>query len=297
MKPDEAHKATDHRLERMEKRIARIYRTASKEVGEKAKSFFDEFTAEDEKRAKLVAEGKMSKTTYCLWRRQNIMQTERFIQLQEVLTQSLVNANKTALSYINGELPAVYSLNYNAIGDGIQQAVNGYSFTLLDANTVKRLTAENPQLLPEKKLDIPKDKKWNRKLIKSQVLQGIVQGDTIPQISKRMEHVVGMNATSAVRNARTMVTSAENGGRMDMMHKAQKDGIIVRKLWISSNQYGRTRDWHMPGAFDSLEVDLDEPFHNDFGDIMFPGDPTADGANVYNCRCTLGSVVKGFRKT
>ena len=297
MKPDKAHEATDRRLERMEKRIARIYRTASKEVSEKAKSFFDEFTAEDEKRAKLVTEGKMSKTTYHLWRRQNIMQTERFIQLQEVLTQSLANANKTALSYINGELPAVYSLNYNAIGEGIRQAVNGYSFTLLDASTVKRLTAENPQLLPEKKLDIPKDKKWNRKLIKSQVLQGIVQGDTIPQISKRMEHVVGMNANSAVRNARTMVTSAENGGRMDMMHKAQRDGIIVRKLWISSNQSGRTRDWHMPGAFDSLEVDLDEPFHNDFGDIMFPGDPTADGANVYNCRCTLGSVVKGFRKT
>ena len=297
MKPDKAHKDTDRRLERMEKRIARIYRTASKEVGEKAKSFFDEFAAEDEKRAKLVAEGKMSKTTYHLWRRQNIMQTERFIQLQEVLTQSLANANKTALSYINGELPEVYSLNYNAIGEGIRQAVNGYSFTLLDANTVKRLSAENPQLLPKKKLDIPKDKKWNRKLIKSQVLQGIVQGDTIPQISKRMEHVVGMNANSAVRNARTMVTSAENGGRMDMMHKAQKDGIIVRKLWISSNQSGRTRDWHMPDAFDSLEVDIDEPFHNDFGDIMFPGDPTADGANVYNCRCTLGSVVKGFRKT
>ena len=191
----------------------------------------------------------------------------------------------------------MYSLKYSAIGEGIQQAVNGYSFTLLDANTVKRLSADNPQLLPEKKLDIPRDKKWNRKLIKSQVLQGIVQGDTIPQISKRMEHVVGMNANSAVRNARTMVTSAENGGRMDMMHKAQDDGIIVRKLWISSNQSGRTRDWHMPDAFDSLEVDLDEPFHNDFGDIMFPGDPTADGANVYNCRCTLGSVVKGFRKT
>ena len=291
MKPDKAHEATDRRLERMEKRIARIYRTASKEVGEKAKSFFDEFTAEDEKRAKLVAEGKMSKTAYHLWRRQNIMQTERFIQLQEVLTQSLANANKTALSYINGELPAVYSLNYNAIGEGIRQAVNGYSFTLLDASTVKRLTAENPQLLPEKKLDIPKDKKWNRKLIKSQVLQGIVQGDTIPQISKRMEHVVGMNANSAVRNARTMVTNAENGGRMDMMHKAATDGVIMRKRWIATTD-SRTRDWHRD--LDGKEADMDEPFQNDFGDIMFPGDPTADGANVYSCRCTLGYRVVGF---
>ena len=51
----------------------------------------------------------------------------------------------------------------------------------------------------------------------------------------------------------------------------------------------------MPGAFKSLEVDIDEPFQNDFGDIMFPGDPTADGANVYNCRCTLGYRVVGFK--
>lgn len=294
MTHDEAHKATDRRLERMEKRIARIYRTVSKEVGEKAQSYFDKFAAEDEKKARLVADGKLSKAEYTQWRRRKLTQTERFIQLQEVLTQSLVNANKTALAYVNGQLPAVYLLNYNAVGEGIRQAVNGYSFTLLDANTVKRLSAENPQLLPTKKLDIPKDKKWNRKLIKSQVLQGIVQGETIPQISKRMERVVGMNANSAVRNARTMVTSAENGGRMDMMHQAQDDGIIVRKLWISTSD-SRTRDWH--SDLDGKEADIDEPFQNDFGDIMFPGDPTAAGANVYNCRCTLGSVVKGFRKT
>lgn len=294
MTHDKAHKATDRQLARMEKRIARIYRTASKEVGEKAQSYFDKFAAEDEKKARLVADGKLSKAEYTQWRRRKLTQTERFIQLQEVLTQSLVNANKTALAYVNGQLPAVYSLNYNAVGEGIRQAVNGYSFTLLDASTVKRLSAENPQLLPTKKLDIPKDKKWNRKLIKSQVLQGIVQGETIPQISKRMERVVGMNANSAVRNARTMVTSAENGGRMDMMHQAQDDGIIVRKLWISTSD-SRTRDWH--SDLDGKEADIDEPFQNDYGDIMFPGDPTAAGANVYNCRCTLGSVVKGFRKT
>ena len=55
----------------------------------------------------------------------------------------------------------------------------------------------------------------------------------------------------------------------------------------------RSRDWHRD--LDGVEVDIDEPFQNDFGDIMFPGDPTADGANVYNCRCTLGYRVVGFK--
>ena len=146
------------------------------------------------------------------------------------------------------------------------------------------------------------------------MLQGILQGESIPDISKRvfgeimkksktegltdkeMGALLKRNREAAVRSARTMVTGAENAGRIDMMHKAATDGVIMRKRWISSDQPGRTRDWHMPGAFKSLEVDIDEPFQNDFGDIMFPGDPTADGANVYNCRCTLGYRVVGFEK-
>ena len=112
------------------------------------------------------------------------------------------------------------------------------------------------------------------------------------KIADRMQTVTDMNGVSAIRNARTMVTGAENAGRIDMMHKAATDGVIMRKRWIATTD-SRTRDWHRD--LDGIEVDMDEPFQNDFGDIMFPGDPTADGANVWNCRCTLGYRIVGFK--
>jgi hypothetical protein len=134
------------------------------------------------------------------------------------------------------------------------------------------------------------------KKINSQVLQGIIQGESIPNISKRIMNVQEMNKDAAIRSARTIVTGAENKGRLDSFKRAEADGIILQKEWLSSDQPGRTRNWHLPGAFKSLIVDIDKPFHNSVGDIMFPGDPSADGANVYNCRCSMASVVKGFKK-
>ena len=293
---DKAHKATDELLEAMEHELAAIYREAQKGISDKAEAYFEQFQRLDEKKRKLVADGKLSEDEYLKWRKNKILYSNRFVTLQGQITAELARVNETAAAYINDQLPDVYALNYNYVGKGVQRAVKGYSFTLIDANTVKRLATKTDSLLPKRKVDVPKDKLWNAKKMRAQVLQGILQGESMGKIADRMQTVTDMNGVSAIRNARTMVTGAENAGRIDMMHRAAADGVIMRKRWISSNQPGRTRDWHMPGAFKSLEVDIDEPFQNDFGDIMFPGDPTADGANVYNCRCALGYRVVGFKK-
>ena len=290
---DKAHKATDKRLEAMERELAAIYREAQKGISDKAAAYFDQLIKQDEKKKALVADGKLSEDEYLQWRKNKILYSKRFVTLQGQITGELARVNQTAAAYINDQLPDVYALNYNYVGKGVQRAVKGYSFTLIDANTVKRLATKTDGLLPKRKVDVPKDKLWNAKKMRTQVLQGILQGESMDKIADRMQTVTDMNGVSAIRNARTMVTGAENAGRIDMMHKAATDGVIMRKRWIATTD-SRTRDWHRD--LDGKEADLDEPFHNDFGDIMFPGDPTADGANVYNCRCTLGYRVAGFEK-
>ena len=127
----------------------------------------------------------------------------------------------------------------------------------------------------------------------SEVLQGILRGDPMDKIASRLSKVTDMNATAAIRNARTMVTGAENKGRQDSYKRAEEDGIIIKREWLAAND-SRTRHWH--AELDGVEVGVDEPWENEFGKIMFPGDPSADPANVYNCRCSMAAKVIGFNK-
>ena len=301
---DKAHKATDKQIEAMERHIDKIYREAENGVIQKAEAYFRQFDRLDKQKAEQVAKGLLSEEEYLKWRKNKMLYGKRFDNMKQQIAQELATVNETALAYINGELPKTYIANYNAVNEGIQNTVDGYSFELVDKNTVKKIATEGDKsLLPppsqktiaklEKSLAEGKDIRWNTKKINAEVLQGVLQGESMDKIAKRMRNVTDMNKTSAIRNARTMVTGAENAGRMDMLHKATADGIQVQKEWIAAID-ARTRHWH--ADLDGDLKDIDEPFVNDYGKIMFPADPTAHPANVYNCRCSLGYKVLGFAK-
>lgn len=287
---DKAHKKTDKKISEMEKRLTAIYSEAEKDIAEKMEKYFAQFQKADDEKRKLVELGELTEAEYKEWRQGKIMYGTRFTALKKNISEELLHVNETATAYINGELPEVYALNYNAL-EGTVNGVGGYSFTLVDKDTVKHLATTDSSLLPTRKLDPAKDIAWNMKKINSQVLQGIIQGESIPKISKRIMNVQQMNKEAAVRSARTIVTGAECKGRMDSYKRAQDDGIILEREWIATKDR-RTRDWH--GELDGVEKPIDEPFENAFGEIMYPGDPSAHGANVYNCRCTIAAVVKGF---
>ena len=295
---DIAHTKTDQKLEEMEKRLSAIYSRAEKEIGERWKEYLVEAQAEiDElqKAYELVKKGgdkneirkagiKLSKA-----KRNRTLMNNRFEDLTERTASELANVNKTALTYINGQLPEVYSINYNVLAPTVG-GVGGYSFALVDADTVKNLATTDNSLLPYKQLDEKADIRWNVKKMNSEVLQGILQGDPMDKIANRLSKVTGMNATAAIRNARTMVTGAENKGRQDSYARAEADGIILERTWLATND-SRTR--HSHAVLDGETKPIDTPFSNG---LMYPGDPDGEPSEVYNCRCTLIAKVKGFKK-
>lgn len=296
---DQAQKVTNQELKKMENHLKKVYSQAKRDVGrewykymESIKPKADELLKAYED-AKLTGDKDLIKETgkeYGQFLRQQTYMNEKYKSMLDTTTTKLANVNEIALSYLNNEMPKVYVTNYNQLSKDMPA---GISFSLVDETTVKNLVKDNPKLLPTKKLDIPKDKRWNQKAINAQVLQGIIQGESIPEMAKRLTPIMDRNKTSAIRNARTMTTSAQNKGRLDSYKAAQDNGVVLHKVWMATNS-DRTRAWH--AALNGVEVDIDEPFENDYGEIMFPGDPDADPGNVYNCRCTMTTKIIGFKR-
>ena len=286
---DKAHILTDEKLEEMERRLSAIYSRAEKEIQKTADEYFDKFHKQDESKRKLLEQGKITEDEYKKWRKNKIMYGKRFTEMKDQCAKQLLNVNETALAYVNDQLPEIYAINYNALAKSVD-GVGGYVFTLLDANTVKHLAVEDKSLLPYKKLDPAKDIPWNMKKINTETLQGIIQGESMGKIAKRIRNVQEMNRTQAIRSARTIVTGAENKGRQDSYARAEADGIILQKEWLATND-NRTRHSHV--LLDGDIVDQDKKFDNG---LMFPGDPNGEPSEVYNCRCSMTAVVKGFKK-
>ena len=297
---DKAHLATDELLDKMERRLRAIYTRASREIGEAWKAYLKEAGTEIADLQRQYQEAKAANDTELTRqlgkslqkaKRERTLTDKRYRELTRQTAEQLAHVNETATAYINNNLPEVYAMNYNATGEAFN-GIGGYSFTLTDADTIRNLVESDSSLLPMRELDFAKDVAWNIEKMNTEVLQGILQGEPIDKIADRLTQVIGMNLRSAISAARTMVTSAENKGRQDGFERAAAMGIILEREWIATSD-GRTSDWHR--ELDGVTVGVDEPFEDAIGKIMYPGDPSANGSNVWNCRCTLAAKILGFK--
>ena len=290
-----ADQKTEKELAAMEKYLTQQFKTAEKEILSKSKKYFKKFDKQDKEKKKQLKAGEITQEEYETWKKNKIMYGEHWNNLVSNIQNELANVNQTAVDYVNGKVPQIYAVNYNSVAEHIENSpIEGYSFELIDSNTVYGLVNRKEIMLPHKDLDKTKDKAWNAKKVNSCVLQGILQGSSMDEIAKNLAKVTGeSNGKAAIRNARTMVTGAENAGRQDGMNAAAEDGVQFKKVWIATTD-SRTRDSHK--ELDGQEVDPDKKFEVNNHEIEFPGDWHAEACEVYNCRCTLGTKILGFKK-
>lgn len=285
-----ARKATNSLLEELEQRIGEEYAKAALELQERAEKYFEAYEARDAAKRALVRAGVLSEADYKKWRVGALTHHRRYTELVDTLARIAVNADQAAMGMARGILPDIFGLNLNA-GTFEVEKLTGIdtSFTLYNREAVTLLLRNNPDLLPQaapgsptaRKLAENRDLVWNRQHINSVVTQGILQGDSMKGIAKRLEQVTKMDKSAAIRNARTMATSAENAGKKYAYERASVLGLHVRNMWLATHD-GRTRESH--SFLDGQIRELDEEFSNG---LMYPGDPDGEPEEVYNCRCSL----------
>lgn len=297
---DIGHQETDELLEEMEKRIQREYQQAVRELEEKLRDYMRRFEKKDEIWRRRLDAGEVTRREYQEWRKGQMIVGKRWEDMKETLAEDLHNSNVIARGIIDGYMPDVYAVNHNYGTYQIETSGNvNTSYTLYDHETVERIIRYNPEILPppgprmNSILATRKDLRWQEGQIQSVTLQGILQGESIPNLAKRIANTLGeFNHKDTIRYARTATTGAENAGRMDSYRRAQNMGIDLEREWLAVHDE-RTRHTH--SMLDGQKRKIDEPFEVDGYEIMYPGDPKAAGEMIWNCRCTLGGAVKGWK--
>lgn len=279
----------DSRERILRQRLSAEYKKAENELQKELNEYYKRFQKQDKEKAKLVSQGRLDQSEYIKWRKNKMLYRDTLIQKVDVMSQHLLNVNKQARDIIRKEMFGVYADQYNFGKYEVEKGLKvNTSFTLFDQKTVERMAEKNPKLLPERKAPDGKVLKYSRRKVNTAITQGVLKGDSIDKIARRLTDVVGIEEGYARLNARTAMTGAQNAGRLDSYFDSKALGINIRKQWMATLDE-RTRTSHQ--ELDGEIVDIDKKFSNG---LEYPGDPEGHPREVYNCRCTMIAVLPDF---
>ena len=284
---DLGERFTERRLEEVKKELGRIYTEAENDLRKKVLQYTKDYVRIDAHKRALVASGKLTEAEYKRWQQGQVFIGNRWKSKVQQMARSLVRVEENAEKLVYERQLSCFADNTNYFEFRIDKE-HGFSgnFGVYDTASVARIIEEEPELLRRRYVKQVKCEAWNVKIINNCITQGILQGESIQQIAERMARdTASADMKAMVRYARTAMTGAQNGGRIRAMRESKRLGIYVRKVWIAVAD-DRTRDAHLD--LDGKVAEVDKPFESELGPIMFPGDPNASDANIWNCRCALG---------
>lgn len=305
---DEGQKEAEELIYLMLYDVAELYAIVLKNILKIIKDYFKKFATKDKIKRKMLKSGEITQKEYSAWKSQLLMMGQRWKDQASVICGDLTKAHGIAKSIVQGYIPDVYSIGSTYGQYQIEKELSQYdigisgsvdanvSYTLYDRDTVEKLMRENPQILPElnpysetaRLIREGKINQWTYQQLQSQMLQGILAGESNDQIADRLQNITNQELKSVTRYARTATTAAENAGRIDSYQRAEKMGIELEQQWLATLDM-RTRSSHR--QLDGESIKVGEKFSNG---LRFPGDPQGAAGEVWNCRCTLVAKLTGI---
>lgn len=296
MKQTDLDRISTRQLNKLRRRILRVYGTARREMTEQLTEFLERYQKLDAYKRQQLETGKITESDYRTWLRNQVFQSEMMHQKLDNITQTCTTAQHTAYKLARDEQYDIFALGANWAFYELEQAAGvAFNLTLYNTEAVKRLLVENPKLVPNKRIKSESNKTYDARVFNRYVMQGIVQGKSVHDIA--VQAVQGMADTEvhwAMNNAITALTGAQNAGTLQQIRNAKERGIPIEKQWNSTLDY-KTRNMHR--LLDQQSVDPDEPFRVQGYELQYPGDPNGAPEMVYHCRCTLtANLLKYPRK-
>lgn len=288
---DYGDRYTEKKISAVNRELRKTFRTAQKELKKKLADFEKRHAKENQRKKDQLAAGKITKQDYQDWLTGQVFIRNQWQANLRQVCKTMHDANQQTMNIINNSRFDVFAENYNFNAWQAEKAIN-VSFNLYNAESVARLMTDDPQLLPEWKINEEKDYIWNYNRVNNIVRQGIIQGEGIPEITDRLCSGLATSNESKMRMfARTALGAAQSAGRQKQMEDAAAMGIEVNKRWMAAHD-SKTRDAHRD--LDGQEVPYDKPFKSELGEIEYPKDPKAHPANVFNCRCTMVTIYPKY---
>lgn len=290
MPQTELDRISDRHLNRLRRRILRVYEQARREMTDQLTEFLERFQQLDAHKREQLENGTLTEADYKTWLRNQVFQSELMTQKLDNITRTCTTAQQTAYQLAREEQYSIFATGANyAFYELEQQAGVAFNLTLYSTEAVRRLLKENPKLVPNKRIKSESSRTYDARVFNRYVMQGIIQGKSVHDIA--VQAVNGMADTEihwAMNNAITALTGAQNAGALQQMRNARALGIDTEKRWNCTLDY-RTREMHR--LLDQETAALEEPFEVEGYEIMYPGDPDAAPEMVYHCRCKLTSAL------
>ena len=285
----------DDELEQLEERLTALYANATNDVLSDYKKWMSHYKANyNEMCAKLEAD-EITKKEFQEWVDRRMVDNKLFTETVNSMTDVLVNTDMVAMALVNDELPLIIAQSYNFVQSlgfaaADEAGLSVGTFQIYNARTVQSLIKDNPDIL--KYFNKKEDYRYNKDRVNNAITHSILNGNSIQKTANRLMGVSSMDENSAIRTARTAMTAAENLGRNESFHDLKEKGVPCRLQWSATHD-DRTRDTH---------ILLDGTYQNEeglFGEgiidtpIEYPGDPSGDPEEIYNCRCRASLRLNG----
>lgn len=122
--------------------------------------------------------------------------------------------------------------------------------------------------------------------VTSAISDGMVEGLTIPEITKQIKSKTGLTPYRASVVARTETHNAATYASVQSVREIEQEtGVKFMKQWIATND-DRTRDSHKD-MIGSDPIPVDEKFYVNGEWMDRPGDSSGSPENIINCRCQV----------